>query len=53
MIRRTKENLKWSVIVIGTIVTLASVFSGDINVSIPLIPLFWIYVILDKTSTNP
>ena len=48
MIRRTRNNLKWSVIAIATILTLITVFSGNIYCVVGLIPLFWIYVILDK-----
>lgn len=48
MVRRTRKNLKWSVIAIATILTFTAIFSGDIYCVVGLIPLFWVYVILDK-----
>lgn len=48
MIRRTRNHLKWSIIAIGAILTLFGVFGGGINCLVGLIPLFWIYVFLDK-----
>lgn len=48
MIRKTRKNLKWLVIAIAAIFTLLGVFSGNIIYMAGLIPLFWIYVFLDK-----
>jgi hypothetical protein len=48
MIRRTKNHLKWSIIIIAAIISLTTVFSGCVYCLAGIIPLFWIYVILDK-----
>jgi hypothetical protein len=48
MIKRSKNNLKWSIIVIASILTLTTMFSGNLYCLAGVIPLFWIYVILDK-----
>lgn len=48
MERRTRKHLKWSVIAIASILTMVGIFSGDIYCVIGVVPLFWIYVFLDK-----
>jgi len=48
MVRRTRNHLKWSIIVIAAILTLITGFSGELYCIAGVVPLFWFYVILDK-----
>ena len=48
MYRKTRDNLKWSLIVIGFIITMTGAFTGTVVCFIPLGLMFWLYIILDK-----
>lgn len=48
MREKTKDELKWSIIAITSILTVTAIFNWHQFPSIVFMPLFWIYVVLDK-----